>query len=136
MNDILHLFIQNGLPMDMKHLGKYLRDMEVGGLERLLEQFSADDQQINYEHSQFVLGKPLPINEFDDDDAHIQGHQEFQKGSKYRQLDPQIQMLIEQHVQEHKNRVQQKQQEQMQQQMMQQQMAQGGPPPSQQPPQQ
>ena len=136
MNDILHLFIQNGLPMDMKHLGKYLRDMEVGGLERLLEQFSADDQQINYEHSQFVLGKPLPINPFDDDDAHIQGHQEFQKGSKYRQLDPQIQMLVEQHVQEHQNRVQQKQQEQMQQQMMQQQMAQGGPPPGQQPPQQ
>jgi hypothetical protein len=113
MNDILHLFIQNQLPMDMKNLGKYLRDMEVGGLERLLEQFSADDQQINYEHSQFVLGRGLPINQYDDDSAHISGHQEFQKGAKYRQLDPQIQAIVQAHVDEHKARVDQNAQQQI-----------------------
>jgi hypothetical protein len=122
MQDILHLFIQNGVAFDSRNLGKYLRDLDVGGLEKLIDQFSVDESQINWENGQMAMGKPVPINQFDNDQSHVQGHEDFQKSSKYRQLDPQMQMLFQQHVDEHKAHIQQAQDQQMQQQAQQQAM--------------
>jgi hypothetical protein len=121
MNDILHLFIQNGVAFDQRNLGKYLRDMEVGGLERLIDQFSVDESQIAFENNKMAMGQPLPVNPFDDDEAHLNGHQDFQKSAKYRQLDPQLQALIQQHVDQHQVRLSERAQGQMQQQIMMQQ---------------
>ena len=100
--------------------------MEVGGVERLIDQFSVDDAQVSYENGQMTMGQQVMLNEFDNDQAHIDGHEAFQKGAKYRQLDPQLQALIQAHVDAHKQRVLQKQQNDMQaQMMMQMQQAQG-----------
>jgi hypothetical protein len=124
MNDILHLFIQNGVAFDSRNLGKYLRDMEVGGLERLIDQFSVDESQISFENSKLASGMQLPLNPFDNDQAHISGHTDFQKSAKYRQLPPQLQQMFEMHVQGHRDRLAQQQAAEQQQQVaMQQQMS-------------
>jgi hypothetical protein len=108
--------------------------MEVGGLERLIDQYSIDETQVAYENNRLSMGEPLPINPFDNDEAHLSAHKDFQKSGKYRQLDPQIQQMIQQHVDMHQQRVDQMQQMQMEQQAMQQaMMAQASQPP--QPPQ-
>lgn len=122
MQDILHLFIQNGVAFDSRNLGKYLRDLDVGGLEKLIDQFSVDESQINWENGQLAMGRPVMPNQFDNDAAHIQGHEDFQKSSKYRQLDQNAQMLFQQHVDAHKAHVEQQQQQQMAQQAQQQAM--------------
>lgn len=130
MNDILHLFIQNGVAFDSKNLAKYLRDMEVGGLERLIDQYSIDETQVAYENNRLSMGEPLMINPFDNDEAHLSGHKDFQKSGKFRQLDPQIQQLFQQHVDMHQQRVDEMQQAQMQQELEQQaMMAQASQPP-------
>jgi protein associated with RNAse G/E len=125
MQDILHLFIQNGVAFDQRNLGKFLRDMEVGGVERLISQFSVDDAQVNYEHSRLGMGQWVDINPFDNDITHVAGHEDFQKSARYRSLPPEIQQMVQQHVDMHKQRIQEKQVQEQQQMIAQQQMQQG-----------
>lgn len=105
MQDVLNLFLQYGVQLDRRQLAKYLKDMRVGGFERLVEDFSNDESQINRENRQLAQGAQLPINEFDDDEAHVAGHTEFQKGSRYAQLGPQVGQVFEQHVAAHRQRL-------------------------------
>lgn len=119
MNDVLHLFIQNGVQFDSRNLGKYLRDMEVGGLEKLIGQFSVDESQVSYENSRLAMGEALPINKFDSDEVHVAAHEDFQKSSKYRNLNPMVQQIFQQHVDLHTAHIQEQMMQQQQQQMMQ-----------------
>jgi hypothetical protein len=117
MQQIITLFIQNGVPLQPRQLARFLKDMEVGGFERMVEEFNTDEQQVNSEHRRLAVGMPLPINSYDNDDAHVELHQEFMKSMRYQRLDPQVHMLFEQHVAMHQQRIQQVQEAQMQQQI-------------------
>lgn len=116
MEQMLTLFIQNGIPLSQRQLGKYLRDMGVGGYEHLIEQFSADEGQIAREHRILMAGTEIPINSFDDDQAHLEGHQTFQKSARYARMvaqAPALGQIFEAHVQMHRDRIQAQQQAQM-----------------------
>jgi hypothetical protein len=115
MEQMLTLFIQNGIPLSQRQLGKYLRDMGVGGYEHLIAQFTDDEEQIAREHRLMGAGVLLSINSYDEDQAHIEGHQNFQKSARYSRLDPRIQQIFEQHVQMHRDRVMAQEQAQQQQ---------------------
>ena len=117
MQSLLTLFIQNGMPLQRRELNRFLKDMEVGGYERLVEQFSVDEEQINAEHRHLAQGMLLPINAYDNDEAHVDGHQEFQKGSRYQNLEPPVQMVFEQHVEFHRQRLALLAEQQMEQQI-------------------
>lgn len=117
MEHILTLFIQNGVPLSQRQLARFLKDMDVGGYERLVEQYSEDETQINGENRRMALGQALPINTYDNDEAHIDGHESFQKSARYQQLDPKIMQLVEMHVQAHRDRQQAQQQQAQQQQI-------------------
>ncbi len=105
MESLLTTFLQNGVPLKPKDLAKYLRDYQVGGLDRLVAQFTEDEQQVNRENRQLSLGAQLPLNDFDDDEAHIDGHTEYQKGWRYQQLPPPTRMTFDAHVAAHRQRV-------------------------------
>jgi len=47
------------------------------------------------------LQNPVMVNSFDNHEAHIYCHTKFMKSQQYEQLDPQVQMLFEQHYQQH-----------------------------------
>ena len=129
LQELLTFFVQSGQPLQGKNLARFLEDWEVGGLDRLVDDLTEDEQQINRENQKLAKGAPLPINSYDDDAAHISGHQDFMKTASYDQLNPQVKQMFEGHVQMHQQRQDQKQQEQLQQQMMAQQgPPQGGPP--------
>jgi hypothetical protein len=53
-----------------------------------------------------TTGQPVTyqvtINPFDDHDIHVKEHQSFQKTQEFEMLDPQIQQIIQDHVDEHK----------------------------------
>lgn len=113
MRDLLTIFIQNGLPLSQRDLAKFLKDMEVGGVERLIAQYTSDETQINRENMELSNGLPIPINNYDNDETHLEGHQEYQKGASYQKLQPVIQGMFEKHVQLHRDRLVQAQQQQM-----------------------
>lgn len=110
IQSVLTLMIQNGQAPAPRDLRRVLRDFEVGGLEHFFAGLSRDEQQITSEHRRLLTGQPLAINSYDDDEAHIAGHQEFQKSDRYQHLaaTPQgqlVQQAIEMHVKEHQARL-------------------------------
>jgi hypothetical protein len=133
MQDLLTFFVQSGNPPHGRQLAQFLKDWEVGGADRLIEDYTIDERQVDRENVRMMQNIPLPINDYDNDQAHIDGHQEFQKSDKYIQLPPSEQQIFTAHVAAHKQRMAQAQAAQMQ---MQQQAQGGGPqqPPGPQPP--
>lgn len=119
MRDVLTLFIQNGVAMNQRQLGRFLQDMEVGGFERLVDQYSEDEQQVNGENRRLGQGMALPLNTFDNDEAHVELHQEFMKSPRYMRLPPEVHMVFEQHVALHQQRQQQVAEQQFEMQLQQ-----------------
>lgn len=117
LQELLTFFVQSGQPLQGKNLARFLKDWDVGGLERLVDELSEDEQQVNRENQRLSKGEMLPTNSFDDDQAHISGHQDFMKTAAYDQLPPQVKQVFEQHVAMHQQHQQQKQAEDMQKQM-------------------
>jgi hypothetical protein len=109
IQDMLNLMFQyqGQQPMNKRMLGKVMRDLEAGGLEKLFGDISVDESQINRENQQLSQGVPLQINAFDDNEAHIEGHTEFQKGPTYAKLGPEVAAIFEQHIREHRLLLQQ-----------------------------
>lgn len=107
IQEMLQLYFQyqGQQPMNRRMLAKVMRDLEAGGLEKLFGDIGVDESQINRENQQIAHAVPLGINAFDDHQAHIEGHGEFQKGPTYLQLDPQVRQAMELHVNEHRRQL-------------------------------
>jgi hypothetical protein len=104
IQEVLNLAMQYSGPgaLNPRDLRKVLRDYEAGGLEKLFGDLTADEAQVNRENQQMAQGARLQINSYDNTQAHIDGHTEFQKTAVYQQLSPEVQQGIEAHVGEHR----------------------------------
>lgn len=105
MQDVLHTFLQNGIPLNQRQLAKYFRDMQVGGFEHFIDEASIDELQVRSENRRMAHGEPVEINDFDDDEAHIEGHEAAMKQPAYQRLPPERKMLFEQHLAAHRERL-------------------------------
>jgi hypothetical protein len=105
MQDLLTFFVQSGNAPHGRQLAQFLRDWGVGGADRLLEDFSRDETQVNRENQRLGMGTPVPINEFDNDQAHLDGHEDFQKTMRYETLPSQAQAAFVAHVAAHRARL-------------------------------
>lgn len=128
MQDLLTFFVQSGQPPQGKQLAQFLKDWEIGGADKLIQDYTLDEDQAQRENVRMAQEVPLNINEYDNDQAHIDAHQDFQKEQHYTQLPPQAQQIMAAHVAAHKQRLAQQQQAQAGLEAQ----AQGGPPPEQQ----
>jgi len=63
-----------------------------------------DNQQQAQMQMQQIM-QPLPVNEWDNDLAHINGHERWMKTQEFEMMEPQFQQLAVLHLQEHKNKV-------------------------------
>lgn len=102
MTEVLGLMLQYGVPIDERNLRKFLKDYEIGGLDRMFEGFTEDAKQTNREHRQLIGGTPVPINAFDNHEFHLAEHTEFQKSHRYFALPDDIKGLFDIHVNEHR----------------------------------
>lgn len=123
--EVLGLMFQYGMVPEQRDLRMFFRDYEVGALDRLFGGLTATERQIQAENRAMTQGEAMNINAFDVDEDHIDGHEEYQRSDRYRQLPPEIQQLIETHVQAHRERVVQRIDAQMQEQAMEQQAGMG-----------
>lgn len=118
--EVLGLMFQYGMVPEQRDLRMFFRDYEVGALDRLFGGLTATERQIQAENRGLTQGEAMPINAFDVDEDHIDGHEEYQRSDRFRQLPPEIQQLIEMHVQAHRERVVQRVNAQMQEQALEQ----------------
>lgn len=102
MTEVLALMLQYGVPIDERNMRKFLKDYEVGGLDRLFEGFSEDAKQVNRENRQLIEGQVVPINAFDNHEFHIAEHTEFQKSHRYHYMPMETKALFDLHVSQHR----------------------------------
>ena len=102
MQEIFNMMLQYGYEFDERSLRKFFRDFEIGGLEGLISNVSNSELQVSREHMMLKQGIAVNINEFDDNDYHIEGHEDFQRSRKWAKLDPQVQGIFAAHVAAHK----------------------------------
>lgn len=114
MLEVLQTMFQYGLVPEQRDLRMFFKDYEVGALDRLFGGLTATERQIQAENRRMTLGEAVDINAYDVDQDHIDGHEEYQRGDRYRQLSPEVQQLIETHVQAHREKVVQQTQMQLQ----------------------
>ena len=127
IQDWMTFFVQSGSPPHGRQLAQFLRDSGMGATDRLVQEYSQTESQVNRENALMSLGSDMGINDYDDDQGHIDGHQDYQRQPRYTTFNPMVKQIIETHVAAHRARLVQQQQ---QAQALQAQ-AQGQPPPDQ-----
>jgi hypothetical protein len=95
------MLLQYGVPLDAGALTYALRDMQVGGLERLVSTYTADTNQVAREHVEFLRGKELHVREVDNHQVHIVGHKDFAKGPRFLALPDGDQARLIKHIHDH-----------------------------------
>lgn len=104
MLEVLQTAFQYGMQFDPRDLRRFFKDYEVGALDRLFGGLSTTEQQIQRENRLMALGTAVEINDFDMDQDHIDGHEEFQRTARFGQLDPQAKQIVQLHVNAHRER--------------------------------
>ena len=102
MTEVLALVFQYGVPVDERNIRKFLKDYEIGGLDRLFEGMSEDAKQVNRENRQLSNMEPVSINAFDNHEFHIAEHTEEMKSARYFAESPEVKANYERHVAEHR----------------------------------
>lgn len=105
MLEVLQTAFQYGVHIDPRDLRRFFKDYEVGALDRLFATLSTTEQQIQRENRQMAQGMAVPINEYDEDQDHIDGHEEFQRTARFQQLPEQAKAAFQLHVNAHRERV-------------------------------
>jgi hypothetical protein len=95
-------FIMELIKMGIVPPDKGLRYLEMSEISRLYEELQIDTRHAQRENLLFQQGVDAPVNTWDNHLMHINEHDNFRKGQIYETLDPQIQAMLEQHVQNHK----------------------------------
>jgi hypothetical protein len=79
---ILQMIMQNNPTLiSARDLRKVTQEFQVGGLEAFFRTSARTLQQVEDENRRLSAGEPLPINSYDDDEAHVSYHTDFQKTS-------------------------------------------------------
>jgi hypothetical protein len=125
IQDWMTFFVQSGNAPHGRQLAQFLRDSGMGASDRLVQEYTTDENQVNRENTLLSLGQPLPINDYDNNQAHVDGHTDYQKQPRYASFSPAIKQVFDAHIMAQRQALAQEQQQQMAVQAQ----AQGQPPP-------
>lgn len=118
MDFVFQTMLQHGYQPDRLGMSEFLRDYEVGGLERLMGSFSEDASQIAGENRRLAgQGEPPPVNEWDAHDAHMRGHEAVMKSKRWQTFDDAVKQRFVAHWEQHKQAMELASQQEMQSQM-------------------
>jgi hypothetical protein len=117
IKDIMTFMMESGNAPQGRKLAQFLRDSGMGASDRLVQEYSDTENQVNRENSSMSLGTDLGINDYDDDQGHVDGHESYQRQPRYSTFSPQIKQIFEQHNAAHRARLLQTQQESLRMQM-------------------
>jgi hypothetical protein len=105
IQEVLNLALQYGVPLKQRDLRRVLQEYEVGGVERLFADLGGVERQVQRENMVLAHGEELTINEYDDDEAHVEGHSEWMRGAAYEELDENARAVALAHLKAHQDRL-------------------------------
>ena len=117
MRDIITMMTQTGNGLHGRQLSQFFRDLGLGATDHLLEEYTVNETQVNRENVKLAQGVALSINSYDDNQAHVDGHTDHMKSSRYASYPPPVKKCFEDHVALHQRQLEQQQQQQLQMQL-------------------
>lgn len=105
MLEVLQTMFQYGLVPDQRDLRKFFADYEVGALDALFGGLTTTEQQIQRENHRMSQGTAVDINAYDEDQEHIDGHEETQRAAGYGNWSPEAKQFMEMHVNAHREKL-------------------------------
>jgi hypothetical protein len=111
---MLNLLIQNGQVPPPRELRRLMRALNVGGMDNFFATIGRVQRFVSEEHRRMMAGndgQPLPTNTFDDDQTHLEEHQDYQMSASYQEAIRKpggqvIAQLFEAHTAEHRAKLQ------------------------------
>jgi hypothetical protein len=86
---------------------KGLEMLEIGGVERVYEDYLVDVRQTQRENMRMLDGEQVPPNDYDNHQLHIEIHNKFRKGQQYEALPQELKEVFHMHIQLHQQALQQ-----------------------------
>lgn len=105
MLEVLQTMFQYGLIPDQRDLRKFFADYEVGALDALFGGLTTTEQQIQRENRQMGQGEAVNVNPYDDDQEHVDGHEELQRSAGYGNWPEGAKKNMELHIQAHREKI-------------------------------
>lgn len=105
--EILNTYSQGllGDPNDPKVKEHVLNMIEFGDVGEMWQDYGIDMAQIKRGMESLQIGRPVPVDDFDNHTLWIQEINRFRKGDKFPTLDPQVQNLLIQTMHQHADAV-------------------------------
>lgn len=107
IQEVLAMLVQSGVRLSERDMRQVLQEYEIGGLEKFFSTIGDDERQIARENQRLSNGQQVPVNDFDDDDMHVAGHNAFRKSAAYDELPGNLKAVVDEHVNFHLARVKQ-----------------------------
>ena len=85
----------------ISNVAQYAKVADLPGSEDIIAAAAPDMAKARRENAAFVLGEVMVPAVFDDDDTHIEIHNEFRKTARYEQLSEENREDVDLHVQAH-----------------------------------
>lgn len=80
---------------------KGLEMLDLGGVERVYEDYLVDVRQAQRENQRMMEGEQTMPNDFDNHQVHLEVHNKFRKGQEYEALGDEVKQVFQMHVQLH-----------------------------------
>jgi hypothetical protein len=111
IRNMLNLLIQNGQVPPPRELRRLMRALNVGGMDNFFATIGRVQRFVSEEHRRMMRGEQIATNTFDDDQAHLEEHQDYQMSASYQEAIRKpggqiIQAIFEAHTQEHRDKLQ------------------------------
>ena len=124
IRNMLNLLIQNGQVPPPRELRRLMRALNVGGMDNFFATIGRVQRFVSEEHRRMMAGEmlgsgqvdpmtglPQTTNSFDDDQVHLEEHQDYQMSASYQERIRQpggqlVQQLFEMHTAEHRAKLQ------------------------------
>lgn len=94
-------FVMDLIKLFPQYADKGLELLEIGGIERIYEEYLTDKRQSQRENIKMSSGVPVEANDWDNHQVHIDIHNTFRKSQEFEMLPDEIKVMFQQHVDLH-----------------------------------
>lgn len=94
-------FVMDLLKMGLIPPQEGLDMLEIGGIEKIYDDYLTDKRQAQRENQKIMMGIAATANDFDNHQLHLDVHNKFRKGQQYEALDEKTHELFQEHVKQH-----------------------------------
>ena len=94
-------FIMDLIKLQVIPAEKALEMLDIGGIERVYEDYLTDVRQAQRENIKMSVGAPVEPNDFDNHAIHVETHNKFRKSQEFETLPDEVKTLFQQHCDLH-----------------------------------